>query len=121
MRAPVRRGVVATRCKTSITVIVFSVLFSSLAFGRDFKSMTLYDLGLEVSKQTGYTLLFSPRVRSNRKVSVYSSEELAGKELYQVFLSVLKGHGYTGVRQGNLVRIVRTRKARSLAAPVVTP
>jgi general secretion pathway protein D len=110
----------ATRCKASIVVIVFSVFYSSVVYGRDFGSMTLYELGLKVSEETGYTLLFSPRVRSNRKISVYSPEELSGKALYQVFLSVLKGHGYTGVRQGNLVRIVRTRKARSLAAPVIT-
>lgn len=85
-----------------------------------FENISLYDFSLKVSEQTGYTLLFSPKVRLERKVEVYSSEEIAADDLYNIFLSVLRVHGYVGVRQGDIVRIVLERKARYYPVPVVT-
>lgn len=108
---------------SSMAAVVLAILllqWHSVALAADKSdSVTLYELARQVSEQTGYTVVFGPRVKTNQKVQIYATESLTGNELYQVFLSVLKMHRYAGVRKGNMLRVVRGREARSLPMPVV--
>ncbi|WP_369820529.1 hypothetical protein [Oleiphilus sp. HI0061] len=77
-----------------------------------YSTLDIYQLSREVSAQTGYTIIFSPRVRSQTKVSMLLSKKINPESLYSIFLSVLNVHGYAAIRDANLIKIVRERKAR---------
>ena len=86
-----------------------------------YRAVTLFELGKAVSSELGYTVLYSPRVKLNSEVDIYTSQRLNKEELYTAFLSVLRVNGYIGVRDGNVIRVVRSRQARSMSADVLIP
>jgi general secretion pathway protein D len=90
----------------------------AIAAKSEFSGITLFEMGQRVSTKLGYTVLFSPRVRTGVKVKVFVPKKLNGEELYDVFLTILNVHGYAGIRNGNVLRVVRERKARSSPIPV---
>jgi general secretion pathway protein D len=57
-----------------------------------------------VSEVTGRNFIVDPRVQG--KVTVISARPLRDDEVYQVFLSVLKVHGFVAVQAGNVTKIV---------------
>ncbi len=64
-----------------------------------------------VSEITGKTFIVDPAVQG--KVNVVSSQPLSKNELYQMFLSVLRVHGFSAIEAGSAVRIVPDQKAAS--------
>lgn len=64
-----------------------------------------------VSEITGKTFIVDPAVQG--KVNVVSSQPLSKAELYQMFLSVLRVHGFSAIEAGSAVRIVPDQKAAS--------
>ncbi len=62
-----------------------------------------------VSEITGKTFIVDPSVQG--KVNVVSSQPLSKNELYQMFLSVLRVHGFSAIDAGSAVRIVPDQKA----------
>ncbi len=64
-----------------------------------------------VSEITGKTFIVDPAVQG--KVNVVSSQPLSKSELYQMFLSVLRVHGFSAIEAGSAVRIVPDQKAAS--------
>jgi len=78
----------------------------------------------EVSRVTHKNFLIDPRVQG--KISIYSSQEITDKELYQVFLSALQVSGYAAVPSGHVIKILpnmdaRTQSADSSDMPPGTP
>lgn len=57
-----------------------------------------------VSEMTGRNFIVDPRVKG--KVTVISHRELKSSEIYQVFLSVLKVHGFAAIPGRNVTKIV---------------
>jgi general secretion pathway protein D len=57
-----------------------------------------------VSEMTGRNFIVDPRVKG--KVTVISHRELNSSEIYQVFLSVLKVHGFAAIPGKNVTKIV---------------
>ena len=57
-----------------------------------------------VSEMTGRNFIVDPRVKG--KVTVISHRELKSSEVYQVFLSVLKVHGFAAIPGKNVTKIV---------------
>ena len=57
-----------------------------------------------VSEMTGRNFIVDPRVKG--KVTVVSHRELKASEIYQVFLSVLKVHGFAAIPGRNVTKIV---------------
>ncbi len=57
-----------------------------------------------VSEMTGRNFIVDPRVKG--KVTVISHRALNASEVYQVFLSVLKVHGFAAIPGNNVVKIV---------------
>ena len=64
-----------------------------------------------VAEVTGKNFVVDPRVEG--KVTVLSSRPLAKDEIYQVFLSVLKVHGFAAVPSGAITKIVPDASART--------
>lgn len=86
----------------------------------EFEGKSLYDLSKAVSEATGYTIVFSPRVRLNRKVEVYSQEDMPKDKLFEVYQSILGLYGYVVILNDNVARVVRDRRARSMPIPVIS-
>ncbi|NCT57599.1 MAG: type II protein secretion LspD [Legionella sp.] len=68
----------------------------------------------EVSRVTNKNFLIDPRVQG--KISIYSSEEITDKELYQVFLSALQVSGYAAIPSGHVIKILPNMEARTQSA-----
>ncbi len=66
---------------------------------------------MTVSEVTGRNFIVDPRVQG--KVTVISARALRDDEVYQVFLSVLKVHGYVAVPSGSVVKILPQAQGRT--------
>ncbi len=71
-----------------------------------------------VAEVTGTNFIVDPRVKG--KVTVVSSKPMESDEVYQVFLSILKVHGYAAVPSGSVVKIVPDVNAKSEGVPSAT-
>lgn len=78
------------------------------------QKVSLYELAQQISEKSGYTFIFSPRVKKTRKVDIFIGNKFSGNALYEIFMSVLGVHGYTAVQQDDIILVVRKRKARQL-------
>ena len=57
-----------------------------------------------VSEITGKNFILGPNVQG--KVTVISAKPMKPDEIYDVFLSVLRVHGYAAITQGSMIKIV---------------
>lgn len=72
-----------------------------------------------VSEITGKNFIVAPTVQG--KVSVISAKPMQPNEIYDVFLSVLRLHGFAAVPSGSMVRIVPEAMAQQDGASPVDP
>ena len=105
--------------KNLLLLIIFcslSVSFQPLFAAKTqvVKNVTLYQFSQIVAKKLDYAIIFSPRVRKNSKIALVLSKVLESDQLYNVFLGLLNVQGYAAVRSGNLIRVVREYKARTM-------
>ena len=70
-----------------------------------------------VSEITGKNFIVGPNVQG--KVTVVSARPMQSDEIYDVFLSVLRVHGYAAVPSGSMVKIVPDAIAQTDAASAV--
>ncbi len=68
-----------------------------------------------VSRITGINFIIDPRVKG--KVTIISNKEMPSDDVYQVFLSVLKVHGFAAVVGSNVTKIVPEVNAKQDAIP----
>lgn len=104
--------------------ILLSFLFASFSSAESNKlksldGMTLMEFINYTSERLDETMVISPRVRTNRKVTIYSPEKVNDQMLREIFNTVLEMHGYGAVEVGGVTRIVRDRKMRSMPLPVI--
>lgn len=71
-----------------------------------------------VAEVTGTNFIVDPRVKG--KVTVVSSKPMDSDEVYQVFLSILKVHGFAAVPSGSVVKIIPDVNAKAEGAPTVS-
>lgn len=71
-----------------------------------------------VAEVTGTNFIVDPRVKG--KVTVVSSKPMESDEVYQVFLSILKVHGFAAVPSGSVVKIVPDVNAKAEGVPTAT-
>ncbi|WP_246004393.1 type II secretion system secretin GspD [Marinimicrobium koreense] len=81
----------------------------------NFKDTDIQEVIKFVADATGKTILVDPKVRG--QVRVISQDAVNKEELYELFLSMMDVQGFTAVENGNVVRIVPNRDARSLPVP----
>ena len=70
-----------------------------------------------VAEITGRNFIVDPRVKG--RVTVVSSRPMETEEIYQVFLSILKVHGFAAVPAGAVVKIVPDVNAKQDSIPTV--
>jgi general secretion pathway protein D len=71
-----------------------------------------------VAEVTNRNFIVDPRVKG--KVTVISSRPMDSEEVYQVFLSILKVHGFAAVPSGAVIKIVPDVNAKQEDIPTVT-
>jgi len=71
-----------------------------------------------VAEVTGTNFIVDPRVKG--KVTVVSSKPMESDEVYQVFLSILKVHGFAAVPSGSVVKVVPDVNAKAEGVPTAT-
>ncbi len=92
------------------------VLFCSLSLAeKDEFSLNLNEVDMRVmidtvADITGKNFIVDPRVVG--KVSVVTSKPMQAKQIYEIFLSILKVHGFSAVTSGNIVKIVPNVNAK---------
>ena len=106
------------------TVLVFnSTLFvassaSAAQYSPNFKGTDLIEFINVVGKNLKKSMIIDPNVRG--KVNVRSYDLLTEEQYYQFFLNVLEVYGFSAVEmENNVIKIVRNKKAKSAAIPVV--
>lgn len=110
---------------SSIKKITFGMaLFAAMSTGvlaetytLNFKNADIKEVIKFVADATKLTIVIDPKVKG--KIQVISSEPVNEQELYDLFLTIMDVHGFAAVKTGDVVRIVRSKSARSLAGPVV--
>lgn len=70
----------------------------------------------QVSDITGYSFIVDPRVKG--EVTVISNTEMSSEDIYNMFESVLRVHGFASVRAGSVVKIVPNQSAKQEDLPL---
>jgi general secretion pathway protein D len=63
-----------------------------------------------VADITGKNFIIDPRVTG--KVTVVTTKPMKALQIYEIFLSILKVHGFSAVESGNIVKIVPNLNAK---------
>jgi general secretion pathway protein D len=71
-----------------------------------------------VSESTGQNFIIDPRVKG--KVTVVSAKPVPADRLYEVFLSVLKVHGFAAVPSGDAIKIIPDVAAKQDTIPTIS-
>lgn len=71
-----------------------------------------------VAEVSGKNFIVDPRVKG--KVTVISSKAMDSDEVYQVFLSILRVHGFSAVPSGQVIKIVPDVNAKQDSIPTMT-
>ena len=80
------------------------------------KDLDLLTLIHQVSEETGKNFIVDPGVKGS--VTMISNHPLSPDELYQVFLNILKVHGYTTIEDENAVNIIPMKDSKQTGIPV---
>jgi general secretion pathway protein D len=76
----------------------------------NFPNTELRELVTLVARITGRTFVVDPRVKG--KITIISDADLDADGVYQLFLSVLRVHGFSAISAGNVIRIQQQTLAR---------
>ena len=79
-------------------------------FSLNFKDVDIHTLIETVADATGKNFIVDPRITGN--ISVITSTPMKATQVYDVFLSILKVHGYSAVPNGNVVKIIPNLTAK---------
>lgn len=80
------------------------------------KNADIESLVQTISGITGKNFIIDPRVKG--KVTVIAGEPLDANEVYEVFLSVLRVHGFAAVPTGDVIKIVPEANAKQDSIPM---
>lgn len=106
-------------------VFSFALLFSLSCWGEDSErtmTLNLNDADIRafiatVSEMTGKNFIIDPRVKG--KVTVVSGTPVPPDRVYEIFLSVLKVHGYAAVPSGDAIKILPDATAGKDRVPTI--
>jgi general secretion pathway protein D len=107
--------------RTLLGVFISIVMFLPLhAASQDnwkinLKNADIREFVTQVSAITGKSFIIDPRVKGN--VTVISNTSMDTPAVYELFLSVLRVHGFAAVPSGNVVRIVQQVLAKQSSNP----
>lgn len=105
------------------TVLCFALVLASLSAHAEgntwkinMKEAEIRNFIEQVSDITGESFVVDPRVKG--KVTVVSNADMTSQEIYDMFQSVLRVHGYAAIESGAVVKIVPTQGAKQDNVPV---
>ena len=93
----------------------FAVVAESGTWRINLKNADIREFVTQVSTITGKSFIIDPRVKGN--VTVISSASMTASGVYELFLSVLRVHGYAAVPNGDVVKIVQQVLAKQSSNP----
>ena len=106
----------------TLLVAVFSASISWSLFAAEpetwkvnLKNADIREFVTQVSTITGKSFVVDPRVKGN--VTVISTASMDQQTIYELFLSVLRVHGYAAVPAGNVTKIVQQVLAKQSSNP----
>ena len=73
-------------------------------FSLNLKNVDIHTLIETVADATGKNFIVDPRVIGN--ISIITSTPMKASQVYEVFLSILKVHGFAAIDSGNVIKIV---------------
>jgi general secretion pathway protein D len=85
------------------------------AFSLNLKDVDIKALIDTVADATGKNFVVDPRIAGN--ITVVTSTPMRADQVYDVFLSILKVHGYSAVANGNIIKIVPNTTAKQDGEP----
>jgi general secretion pathway protein D len=108
----------------SFRALLLAVLLAALpAFAADeqtwkinLKNADINELVAQIAAITGKTFVVDPRVKG--KVTVISNTSLDKKGVYELFLSVLRVHGFAAIETSGIVRIQQQTLAKQSSSPL---
>lgn len=103
---------------TLLLVLCWSVAAFAQTVTLNLKDADISALIGTVAEVTGTNFIVDPRVKG--KVTVISSRPMNSDEIYEVFLSILKVHGFAAVPSGEVVKIVPDVNAKQDSIPTLT-
>jgi len=97
------------------------IIFAAPILGQDnwkinLKNADIREFTTQVSAITGKSFIIDPRIKGN--VTVISSTAMDADAIYELFLSVLRVHGYAAVPAGRVVKIVQQTLAKQSGNPL---
>ena len=107
---------------TRILIIIVAWFAQVLPLSAETVTLNLKDADISalintVAEVTDRNFIIDPRVKG--KVTVVSSRPMDSDEVYQVFLSILKVHGFAAVPSGAVIKIVPDVNAKQDSIPTV--
>ena len=93
----------------------FGVVAESGSWRINLKNADIREFVTQVSTITGKSFIIDPRVKGN--VTVISSASMTAPGVYELFLSVLRVHGYAAVPNGDVIKIVQQVLAKQSSNP----
>ena len=99
-----------------LVCLIFALGLAMAALAEDqghvlnFKDADIRSLITAVADMTGKSIIIDPQVSG--RVTVISSTPMDSDEVYEMFLSILRVHGYTAVSDNNTIRIMPDVSAR---------
>jgi len=87
-----------------LTVFCAVSLAEKDEFSLNLKDVDIHALIETVADATGKNFIVDPRITGN--ISVVTSTPMKASQVYDVFLSILKVHGYAAVPNGNVIKII---------------
>lgn len=102
-------------------LILTCLIFSPAAMGQEswkinLKNADIREFTTQISAITGKSFVVDQRVKGN--VTVISNTSMDSDAIYELFLSVLRVHGYAAVDSGNVVKIVQQVLAKQSGNPL---
>ena len=106
-----------------IAAVALAWLVYSLPLRAETVTLNLKDADIgalisTVAEVADKNFIVDPRVKG--KVTVISSRPMSSDELYQVFLSILKVHGFAAVPTGEVIKIIPDVNAKQDSIPTTT-
>ena len=107
----------AWRMTTLIVLLTITLVVVAEPVTLNLRNADIQSLISTVSGITGRNFIVDPRVKG--KVTVIASKPMDQEEVYQIFLSVLRVHGFAAVPSGSVTKIVPEANAKQDAIPML--
>lgn len=89
----------------------FAARAASQTYTINFRETDIREMISQVANITGKTFVVDPRVK-NTKVTVVSTDQLDRDGVYELFLSVLRVHGFAAIPAGDVIKIQQQNFAK---------